>query len=501
FALTRACLLAADTDVTIYTDSRYAFGVAHDFGRIWSTRGFVAADGKPISHASLVQDLIEACHKPHALSIIKTKAHSRELTDEARGNSLADLCAKTAAQSGVFPPFLNTSVSSSPLQSALLPGVDLHSVQHSAAPSDLALWDASGATTTSTGLVTLPDGRLCLPAHCLPFLVREFHGPTHRGRRGVKEMLAQHFCIDKMSSRVDIILDSCLTCAQNNPSKPTAQHQHLPTPDTPFQEWQIDFTHLPKKGPFRYLLVMVDKFSRWIEAFPCANENAKTVVRILCKEIIPRYGVPVGIDSDKGTPFTSKVTQLLCSELHINCRFHIPYHPQSSGIVERANRTIKNKLRKAMQTMASKNWPDILPIVLADMRMMSQPGLNNLSPYEIVMGRPFPAPWHRGNQALGTGDLSVHLSEYSAGLIAKLNEYWERTNQARPPISENHTHPFEVGSKVLVKLFKRAGEGNEFNQPLYSEPAEVVALTRTAVLTDLFPQWIHATRLKAAPLP
>ncbi|KAK3520998.1 hypothetical protein QTP86_015793, partial [Hemibagrus guttatus] len=43
-ALTRACTLSAEKDVTIYTDSRYAFGVAHDFGRIWQTRGFVSAE-------------------------------------------------------------------------------------------------------------------------------------------------------------------------------------------------------------------------------------------------------------------------------------------------------------------------------------------------------------------------------------------------------------------------------------------------------------------------
>ncbi|KAK3526288.1 hypothetical protein QTP70_022702, partial [Hemibagrus guttatus] len=43
-ALTRACIPSAEKDVTIYTDSRYAFGVAHDFGRIWQTRGFVSAE-------------------------------------------------------------------------------------------------------------------------------------------------------------------------------------------------------------------------------------------------------------------------------------------------------------------------------------------------------------------------------------------------------------------------------------------------------------------------
>ncbi|KAK3568072.1 hypothetical protein QTP86_029714, partial [Hemibagrus guttatus] len=43
-ALTRACILSAEKDVTINTDSRYAFGVAHDFGRIWQTHGFVSTE-------------------------------------------------------------------------------------------------------------------------------------------------------------------------------------------------------------------------------------------------------------------------------------------------------------------------------------------------------------------------------------------------------------------------------------------------------------------------
>ncbi|KAI5085953.1 hypothetical protein C0J45_23533, partial [Silurus meridionalis] len=140
-------------------------------------------------------------------------------------------------------------------------------------------------------------------------------------------------------TEVNNILDRCLTCAQNNISKPGAIHQHLPVPETPFQERQIDFTHMPRRGPFRYLLVMVDTFLRWVEAFPCSKENARVVVQKLTTEIIPRYGIPVGIDSDKGTPFTSKVTQLLSKELKNNWHFHIPYHPQSSGIVECANRT------------------------------------------------------------------------------------------------------------------------------------------------------------------
>ena len=160
--------------------------------------------------------------------------------------------------------------------------------------------------------------------------------------------MSSFLCINNLQHHVNNTLDRCLICAQNNITKPQAKHQQLPLPETPFQEWQVDFTHLPKRGLNKYLLVFVDKFSKWVEAFPCSKEDANTVIRYLTREIIPRYGIPCAIDSDKGTSFTAKVVQNLAKELQINWQLHIPYHPQSSGIVERTNRTIKDKLRKAM---------------------------------------------------------------------------------------------------------------------------------------------------------
>ncbi|XP_046697651.1 protein NYNRIN-like isoform X1 [Silurus meridionalis] len=220
FALTRACVLVEDTDITIYTDSRYAFGVAHDFGRIWQSRGFTTADGKPISHALLVQDLITACHLPRSLAIVKTKAHSSGDTDEVRGNSLADRMAKQAVAPRPLPPDLSPAmVSVNTMISAVLPDMDLSSLQASASPADRLFWTSQGATDSP--IVLDGQGRLCLPRHCTPFLVREFHGHTHRGRRGVLHDLTENFCIDHLYTDVNNILDRCLTCAQNNISKPT----------------------------------------------------------------------------------------------------------------------------------------------------------------------------------------------------------------------------------------------------------------------------------------
>ncbi|XP_053177619.1 uncharacterized protein LOC128361258 [Scomber japonicus] len=99
YALTRACIIASGKTATIYTDSRYAFGVAHDFGQLWKMRGFVSSSGRPLRHHALVNDLLDAIMRPFQLAIVKCAAHSQENDPVSRGNAMADFAAKQAATS------------------------------------------------------------------------------------------------------------------------------------------------------------------------------------------------------------------------------------------------------------------------------------------------------------------------------------------------------------------------------------------------------------------
>lgn len=55
----------------------------------------------------------------------------------------------------------------------------------------------------------------------------------------------------------------------------------------PGTDWQLDFTHMPAVKRAKYLLVLVDTFSGWVEAFPTINKRAQTVSDLLPPEIIP----------------------------------------------------------------------------------------------------------------------------------------------------------------------------------------------------------------------
>ena len=107
----------------------------------------------------------------------------------------------------------------------------------------------------------------------------------------------------------------------------------------------MDFTQMPVFQGYKYLLVMIDTFTGWIEGFP-QTEKAEEVVKKLLHEIIPRFGLPRSLQSDNGASFTSKVTQGVSKALGITYYLHCAWRPQSLGKVERANQFLKSAMKK-----------------------------------------------------------------------------------------------------------------------------------------------------------
>ena len=96
----------------------------------------------------------------------------------------------------------------------------------------------------------------------------------------------------------------------------------------------------------KYILIVADYFSKWVEAFPMPNQEACTVAELLIKEVVCRFGVPLLIHSDQGRNFESAVFTEMCQLLGIQKIRTTAHHPQSDGMVERFNRTIEDQLAK-----------------------------------------------------------------------------------------------------------------------------------------------------------
>ena len=111
----------------------------------------------------------------------------------------------------------------------------------------------------------------------------------------------------------------------------TVKKQHTGTRyrgEEPGQQWEIDFTSVrPGKYRYCYLLVLVDTFSGWVEAFPAKGETAIVVAKKILEEIVPRYGLPVNMGSDNRPAFVSQIVLGLAQALGMKWKLHCEYNP------------------------------------------------------------------------------------------------------------------------------------------------------------------------------
>lgn len=114
----------------------------------------------------------------------------------------------------------------------------------------------------------------------------------------------------------------------------------------PGEDWRLDFTHMPNSRGLQYLLVCVDTFTNWVEAFACKIEKAQEVIKALVHEIIPRFRLPCSLQNDNGLAFRTTVTQGISKALGIQYHLHSAWGPQSSGKVKKMNEILKRHLRK-----------------------------------------------------------------------------------------------------------------------------------------------------------
>jgi ribonuclease HI len=83
--------------VTVYTNSRYAFGTVHVHGAIYRERGFITVEGKELCNLLEIQRLLTAVQKPPAVAVVHVPGHQSAQTLEATGNQHADKAARNAA--------------------------------------------------------------------------------------------------------------------------------------------------------------------------------------------------------------------------------------------------------------------------------------------------------------------------------------------------------------------------------------------------------------------
>ena len=142
----------------------------------------------------------------------------------------------------------------------------------------------------------------------------------------------------------------------------------------PFERIAVDF-----KGPLpssktskkRFILTIVDEFSRFVWAFSCKDTSSKAAIKIYHK-LLATFGAPNAIHSDRGSGFLSTSMRKSLNDKGINISTTTPYYPQGNGLCERFNGIIWKTVRVLLYSYSLdiSNWEEMLPTALHSIRYL-----------------------------------------------------------------------------------------------------------------------------------
>lgn len=379
-ALKRGLDLLEGDQGTIYSDSQYAFEIVHTFGKIWEERGYLNSKGKDLMHKELIRLVLASLSKPTEIAVVHIRGQQKAGTLEGKGNQLVDRAAKEAAL-GTGKPVKVFTLSETPSEREEKEK-PVFSEKELRAKRELEMYQGT------QGEWLTKDRRKFLNRALAQKILTEIHQLTHWGVQGLCDrFLRENLCIG-VYDLSKTIMKGCMICQKVNQKamrkvEPGGRELAL----RPFQNIQTDFTEMPPVQKYKHLLVMVDHLTHWVEAFPTIRETADVVAKTILEQIIPRYGLVDIINSDRGPHFTAQILHEIIDALGIRWRLHIPWHPQSSGRVERMNKTLENVLTKLIEE-TQMNWLKCLTLALLWVRIRPHSDVG-VSPYEIMFGLPF----------------------------------------------------------------------------------------------------------------
>ena len=231
-----------------------------------------------------------------------------------------------------------------------------------------------------------------------------------------------------MRSDIDNFCDMCHTCEAYR--KPVPQHRaplQSIQAERPFQFVCTDITELPVTSQgHKYVLVVQDHFTKYVNAFPMSDQTAATVARILCERYIPEHEVPEELFSDQGRQYESEIIQTICQRLNIKKKRTSPYHPRGNGMVERFNRTLKQQLAKLIHQHGGE-WDHYLPAVVLSFNSTPHSS-TGYSPYFLAHGREPRVP---ATVDLSPPVMSQTPQNYGTELVKRLNTVFQTVRSHR----------------------------------------------------------------------
>ena len=166
-------------------------------------------------------------------------------------------------------------------------------------------------------------------------------------------------------------INTCITCHELKPRF----HKNggtLIKATAPFERLNLDFKGpLPSTNKNRFLLTIVDEYSRYPFAVPCPDTSASTIITSL-QNIFSLFGMPTFIHSDRGSSFMSNELKSYLTSQGIATSRTTAYNPAGNGQVERYNGIIWKTIELALKSrgLSIQQWAQVLQPALHSIRSL-----------------------------------------------------------------------------------------------------------------------------------
>jgi hypothetical protein len=294
---------------------------------------------------------------------------------------------------------------------------------------------------------------------------------THTGSNAAYKLLAQNCWWPGMQSTVEQFVYQCPACTQLRPRLQKTRDTWPPA-TAPFQRVHMDWAFVPAVGN---ILIVVDAYSGWIEAFPTKDRSADSVINSL-RTVFTRFGVPELVVSDNAAEFTSAPLLAWLEKNGARKMESPPYSPQSNGAAERAVQTIKKALQAWTQRLTHGSFIAFLQKALLHHRNSATS--RGRTPAELVLGRrlrvPVVSTFQQGDpvQYKANGDTTSSRAEFL--MSQGRNTSWLLTGAKLQLASNNQFGPLATASEAE----EEEEEGHQQPQANVHEAPPEMAPTR-----------------------
>ena len=310
--------------------------------------------------------------------------------------------------------------------------------------------DALSRLPTENLAFTL-EGKIQVSEGKAEAIITEVHRQGHLGEHKTWKAFNRKYYTPLGKQRCLKVVRTCPECQLGKDYE--ARHVpkgHINSPG-PWKTISIDIVGpLPVDGNSnRYIVKLMDVYSRYLIAIPVRNHRASTVSRCLYESVVVYFGAPRSILSDRGTEFTGMIWESLAQMLGAKIKLTSPYYPQGNSVIERSHRTLSNMLRTMLLEKRGRDWSSLLPSVMLYMNSMIQEK-TGVSACEILFGQSPNVPSDISFTPVTS--LSNDREGYVKQLKRDLKDIWQKLSRILNQNKDQSINLFAVGDKVIIAV-------------------------------------------------